>query len=277
MAVQRWGGILVDVRGEGAPLVVLPGGPGRHPDYLEGLGGLDRRGYRLIAVLPPAAVAGHRSPDGRGLSASHQVDSLEAVRRHLDAVAITVVAHSAGAAVAFNYAMRFPQRLKRLVLVTPATQTVGLVGSQEELAGQMAKRREQPWYDSAVRAMRDMRDYGANAERRHQLMPLIYGSWSERVQEHAALEREQSRAEVARFYSSDEPDPREVRAAMGRVTCPVRILVGEVDPRPGPRLAQDLASLFPDARVSVVAGAGHFPWVTQPLAFASLLGEALTA
>lgn len=276
MAVHRFGDVLVDIRGEGSPLVIVPGGPARHPDYLEDLGGLERDGYQLVFVFPRGVGEECSITDGARLSASHQAASLETVRRHLEVDAITLVAHSAGAAVAFNFAMQFPQGVARLVLITPSTHTVGLVGSTQELKEQLTKQVDQPWYQTAVRAMDDIREFGVSSERRRALMPLIYGAWNSRAQDHDALEPSQSHPELARFYSADEPDPGAVREAMRRITCPVRIVVGELDPRPGLVTARDLTALFPDGRASVVAGAGHFPWVTQPLAFRSVLREALT-
>jgi pimeloyl-ACP methyl ester carboxylesterase len=53
----------------------------------------------------------------------------------------------------------------------------------------------------------------------------------------------------------------------------VRILIGDLDMAPRRELAAKLAALFPDA--SVVPGAGHFPWVDDPLAFARLTATAL--
>ena len=45
-------------------------------------------------------------------------------------------------------------------------------------------------------------------------------------------------------------------------TGPVRILLGELDIWPNARGAAELAALFPDATVTTLPGAGHFPWST---------------
>ncbi|CAM5646061.1 hypothetical protein SBADM41S_09165 [Streptomyces badius] len=49
---------------------------------------------------------------------------------------------------------------------------------------------------------------------------------------------------------------------------PVLVLAGEYDGHPGPDRAAELAALFPGAEFVVQRGAGHFPWLDDPGAFA---------
>lgn len=268
-------GVHVDDVGEGDPLVVFPGGPARHPDYLERLGGLDQAGYRLLLVHP-RGIGASPVPDDHGqLAASRQVDDVEALRARLGLERITLVSHSAGTGLALGYAARFPARLARLVLVNPSTRVLRLQDTPEEYEAQVAPMRAESWYPAARAALDAMETRGPTPELRAASRPLLYGEWTPRAQEHAAHDPEQSTALARAHWFDDEPDPAQVREAMAQVTCPVRIIIGEVDPAPGPELADRLAALFPDARVLTVPGAGHFGWVTRPTAFGQVLRTAL--
>ncbi len=57
-------------------------------------------------------------------------------------------------------------------------------------------------------------------------------------------------------------------AALRGTAVPVLVLAGEYDGHPRPDRATELAALFPYAEFAVQRGAGHFPWLDDPGAFA---------
>lgn len=79
------------------PVIVVPGGPGRHPEYLGDLAGLGER-HRLVIPhlrgvgLSPAPL------EPRGGSAWEQAADLAALIRALGSTRAVVIGHSAGAA-----------------------------------------------------------------------------------------------------------------------------------------------------------------------------------
>ena len=80
----------------------------------------------------------------------------------------------------------------------------------------------------------------------------------------------------AKLLAQGEPEPAalqagleilrstDLRAAVAGVTCPVLLLMGERDLLVPAAAGAAAARLFPDARVAVVAGAGHAPFIQQP-------------
>jgi 2-succinyl-6-hydroxy-2,4-cyclohexadiene-1-carboxylate synthase len=62
---------------------------------------------------------------------------------------------------------------------------------------------------------------------------------------------------------------------LDELRCPVLLVAGERD-EPYVAAANRMASLMPNARVSVVPGAGHAPQLEQPLLVAELLDEYLS-
>lgn len=66
-------------------------------------------------------------------------------------------------------------------------------------------------------------------------------------------------------------------AALGSVRAPTLIQVGTDDPVGGPEVARNLASLLPAATVEIWEGAGHLPWLDDPVRAAASLSAFLTA
>uniref|UniRef100_UPI0004CA5479 alpha/beta fold hydrolase n=1 Tax=Streptomyces sp. NRRL S-146 TaxID=1463884 RepID=UPI0004CA5479 len=103
------------LRGEGEPLVVLPGGPMRASAYLGDLGGLDA--HRQLVLLDLRGTESEKPADPGTYRCDRLVDDVEALRRHLGLERMDVLAHSAGGSLAMLYAARHPERLGRLALV----------------------------------------------------------------------------------------------------------------------------------------------------------------
>ena len=96
------------------PLIVLPGGPCRDPEYLEDLAGIGA--YARIVILHPRGTS-----QSGGLSRGWWTDADDVVAL-LDALRLPsarVLGHSAGTRLALATAVRYPDRVARLALVTP--------------------------------------------------------------------------------------------------------------------------------------------------------------
>lgn len=196
--------------GDGKPVIVIPGGPGRDVDYLEELGGLDRYAARRLIVMEPCGTGGTPAPsDPARYAASSLATDLDGLRRHLGLDKIELIAHSAGCAVAFIYAARHPQRIRRLVLLTPSTRAIRLDDTDQEWEAQQAKRRHEPWFLDARSALDEIETEGPTPERRQRMSPLLYGTWDARAQKHAA-------SDAAQRNHGRHPRVLEGRAQPGR-------------------------------------------------------------
>ncbi|WP_079178330.1 alpha/beta fold hydrolase [Streptomyces mangrovisoli] len=98
--------------GEGAPLVVLPGGPMRAARYLGDLGGLAAH-RRLILLDLRGTGDSAAAADPASYRCDRLVGDVEALRAHLGLNRIDLLAHSAGGSLAMLYAARHPTRVAR--------------------------------------------------------------------------------------------------------------------------------------------------------------------
>lgn len=229
-----------------APVVVLPGGPLSHPRYLGNLGGLDARHELVVLELP------HRRVD-------QIVPDVETLRERLGRPTVDVIAHSAGANLAVLYAAAYPDRIGKLVLITPSRRAVGGRPTPEEQAAVYAQHAHEPWYAAAVAEW----ETGGAAAR-----ALTYGRWDAAAQAHAAAQDDDVTPDAqAIYYAEGVPDPEATRSALRKVTAEVLVLIGGADPVSPPPLGSELAALFPSAEVVVQPGAGHYPWLDDPAWF----------
>ena len=263
------------VLGGGPPLVCLPGGPGRATGYLGDLGGLGKS--RQLVLVDPRGVGLSADPaDPVTFRADRLVDDVEALRVHLGLDRMDLLAHSAGAVLATLYAAAHPGHLSALILVTPGLAAVGADGSEEELRAALARRAAEPWYPAALAAMEEILAGSRSMEAFRASRPFYYGRWDEVARANATAGVSQ-RHQAARegFFAGIDFDVPATRAALTKLTAPVLLYAGEMDPLVPPAAVREAAPLFNDATVVVQPGAAHFPWVDDPAAFAAAIGAFL--
>jgi pimeloyl-ACP methyl ester carboxylesterase len=256
------------VIGDGEPLVCCPGGPGRSVEYLGDLGGLSKS--RRLVLLDPRGVGESADPaDPASFGVDRLVHDVDALRVHLDLDRMDLLAHSAGSVLATLYAAAQPQRLSRLLLITPGLAATGVDITEEELRASLESRSTEPWYPSAIDAMERIMTGDRSMEAFHASRPFYYGRWDETARAHAAAgisERHQAAREG--YFAGAAIDPPAIGAGLKKLTAPVLLYAGDLDPLVPPALVKQAASVFPDASVIVQGGAGHFPWIDDPGTFA---------
>ena len=259
--------------GAGLPLLVVPGGPARDAAYLGDLRGLASLVERKV-VVPDLRGTGGSRPDSD--ADSHRADRIAAdvatLVDHLRMAPLDVLAHSAGANVAILLAERRPDLVSRLVLVTPGTRVLGIDPEEAEWETALERRADEPWYDE-VRAALEADE--PSPEQALLGQALMYGRWDERARAHAATDGPQRNVDATGWFHDGAYDPQRSRETLAGLKIPVRILLGELDPWPNARAGEELAAAFPDAQVTVLPGAGHFPWVDDPGSYAAAVLRAL--
>ena len=249
---------------DSAPLIVLAGGAARHPSYLGDLAGLSDE---HALVVPHLRGVGH-SPAPTALPSGsywHQADDIERLRQHLGLESLTVIAHSAGTRLALAYAVRFPQRLARLVLITPPA--LHLVGTASDIEALAARRNGDAVFNDAfalLSAGPPTDNEGAFTDWMQRTAPASYARWGAAERTHSMLGRWDLPA--AKAYFTVDPPVGFVQQLAG-VSTPVLVVAGAEDCLTGFAPVLALARLFSAGEVSVIDGAGHYPWVEQPRQF----------
>lgn len=268
--------LVVHPLGNGQPLLCVPGGPGRAADYLEDLGGLS--GSRALLLLDNRGTGASELPaDRSSLQMPRLADDIEDVRVALDLSPMDVLAHSAGCPVALLHAGRHVDVVRRLVLVTPSGRPFGWQADDVDVI--RAARSGESWFAEADEAQQAIEH--ANPRMRSLLeketRPFWYGRWDERAQRHAAgADTQMSLRANAGYPPGPDYDPTAARESLRSVRAEVLIVVGEHDALTGAAVAQQFVKFLPRSEVVTIAGAGHFPWVDEPVAFRDVVESFLS-
>lgn len=261
--------IVAAMRSRTAPLVCVPGGPLLPSAYLRDLGGLSEHAT-LVFTEPPSDPASYRC--------DVVADALESVRRQLGVDRLDLLGHSAGANVVLRYAERYPSRVARLLLVTPSTLAVGIEIRDEARSAIARSRIGEPWYEDAAAALQRIQSGDPVDADWDAIAPFSHGRWDAAAAAYDAEMNAQRDPVAATAFGADGAfDPPATRAALASLHVPVTIIAGSVDVGVPPSAAEELAGLFPDALVTVLDGAGHFPWVDVPEAFVAAAVRGLRA
>ncbi|MBI1885948.1 MAG: alpha/beta hydrolase [Chloroflexi bacterium] len=243
------------IHGEGPWLVFAHGAGGNHlswwqqvPDFARRYKCLvyDQRGFGL-------SLDGH-SP----LGPKAFIDDLGALIEHLGIDEVRLVAQSMGGLTALGYTLRYPERVRALVMAD------SIVGMRREvwLAAdeETRQRAEEIW---RRRKMGPRRALGQRFIRERPEMAFLY-------RQVAALNPKRADDFVRQYPRLDTGAD-----GLARLNVPVLFIVGEEDDLMPPFLVEVATRLIPHSRMVVVAGAGHSVYFEQPETFNRLALEFL--
>lgn len=254
----------VEIVGNGGePILLLPGGGVRDPTYL---GDVARWGAdRTIAI-----VHFHGTPSTGGMPRPwwDQYEVLEAARRQLGVDPIDVLAHSAGTRVALAYAASGGP-VRRLGLITPPA--TWLTGQSDDIADLAQRRLGEPVIQAALNSPPfTLSDEDGFRAQQQLTAPLGYATWNDEALRHARTGATDFQA-LRAFFGA--PPPAELLQAITKTEIPVHIIGGADDLLSGNRPVRDLANLFRNGTVEMIEGSGHYPWIDQPVKFASAIAR----
>jgi proline iminopeptidase len=264
-------GKLIGVRsGRGRPLLVLHGGPAVN-DYSDWfvaeLAGWDALRYTQRGVAPSVT-------EGPFTIEQHVSDAL-AVLDQQDVAAATVLGHSWGGYLAMQLAARAPGRVNALVLAD----TLGAVGDGGLAAfGAELEARATP---EAQARRAELDELSTTSKEQADAAALEYfrldwpGYFAVPAQAPPVPDTVRVNAEGFEQTSASIAEAVELGhlpGLLGGFTGPVEVVAGECSPLPR-QAAESTAAVFPDARLTIVPGAGHQVWREAPGCLAAALNR----
>lgn len=250
------------------PVIVLAGGPARHPAYLGDLAGLGGSNRLVLPHLRGVGKSPVAQEPGRATWVG-QAEDIALLDQALGGGPKLVLAHSAGARVAIRYLQQNPSRVKGLVLITPAVDwLVRTVSDRPEIA---ARRMKEEAFSGAwqfVTGPRGYHDEPTFNQWQRAIAPAGYAHWGETEQAHSRVG--ECRLEVALAYLEANP-PGDLLDRLGQIEVPVLAIAGEKDALVGCSTVRALSDVFARGEFVAIDDCGHYPWVEQPRAFASVI------
>lgn len=266
----------VQVVGSGPPLVVV-GGPQLGHRYMRPL---DDLSADFSLVYYDARGSGRTEiGDPSELSFAGAVEDLEALRRSMGLDRISLLGHSLGGHVAYLYASRHPERMESLILVDVGPPLDEELGMRFWSAMESRKTPEDEEAGSRIRASAEFQSGEPRAV--ELFMKNLYGPFFRDPATPARLDWGFTTITAANVLEYEERlmgtlDALDPVESLGRVACRTLVVHGEVDPIPW-EFGKLIADRIPGARLVVIPGASHFPFVEDRAAFLAAVREFVSA
>jgi proline iminopeptidase len=202
----------------------------------------------------------------------------DALREHLGFESWAVLGHSFGGHVALEYALRYPDRVSRLVLVDTGADSRWARDNAPRLLAQRGYRPAQVelvrrWFHGEFEPReylpmfaRISGAYVGGSGWRLMAREVTEGGWRSRIRPRALL---QAGRRLMPGWS--------VVDRLGQITAPTLILAGREDFVFPPECQQELADGIPGSRLVIVDGTGHNPQDEKPAEVMSHLRAFLAA
>ena len=254
------------------PLIVLHGGPGLTLKYLAD--DLSQLAHDRSVVFYDQRGTGRSTlvADPEALDAERFAEDLDAVRQHFGLERVTLVGHSWGAGIAALYAMRYPDRVSRMVLIGP----MPLRRSELDRSFAEIRASRSPEETERLLAARDaVRADPGNADACREFYAVWFRPFFADPADMTKARGDYCAGSPEALRNAGLAVGRHTMASLGdfdwrdpltRVSSPVLVLHGSQDPIPT-SAAKEWAAAFPNARLLLVEGVGHFPYVEAPEAF----------
>lgn len=273
MVPTPYGRVAAEVRGAGAPVLLIHGSAGWSGFWKDVTGHVAKNGRRAIAVDIPPFGWSDRDPQRR-YDRVTQAERLAAVLRRVGAGPAIVVGHSFGAGAATELALRHPELVARLVLVDAALGPLDRGGGDPAAAKALrfgplaqavtAATLTDPWATGPL--LRSFLARKAAAE-----------PWLATVR--APMRRSGTTAAYAAwlpslFATADGALSRR-SSAIAAIRVPVSLIWGRDDTVTPEAQGRRLQRLTRARSFALLPGVGHIPHIEDPALFLAALDDAL--
>lgn len=258
------------VAGKGPLMIVQSPGWGIGSAVLRnGLGPLESK-FTLVFYDTRGSGLSSRPSDETKMSTSDMVDDLDGLRQYWGIPTITLLGHSHGGTIALGYAIRYPKRVKKLILV--GADILDFDNSAIVRQGWEARKGDKR-YESAIQAAMSLQDPKSTSDDDpgtlvKQMMPLYFYDPEKNLPILFKAAPEGPSVWVMNANrAADEKSPMKQDSLMNQVEADTLIIAGRSDFPVFPVVAERIHTAIPHSQIRVLEKCGHFPWIEVPQDF----------
>jgi len=248
--------LLYETQGVGSEVViVLHGGPGMpHEYYHPMMSNLSR--YAKVVYFDRRADMASQRDSHQPVSVAEMADDVDELRQALGVERVTLLGHSFGATIALNYALRYPDHTKRLILVSGAAAVENPAEAEKRLVEalspvEMARYRDEGGTHNASPCERVRRRYAVLYPHYfYKLIPYefdrgIYTVYFDSLARKLAL--------------ANDKQVLDMRDKLAAIKVPTLVVAGRHDLATTVTQSYELAQGLSQSRFVVLEHSGHFP------------------
>jgi len=257
--------------GAGEPLILIPGGPGVSHDYFHPYFSTLRDSYRIIYFDAFGRGKSDRAKDRREYTLARDVEDVEGLRKALGLGKINLLGHSYGGIVAQSYAQRFPDSLRRLILVDTLFSGEMWQATNDNGNNELRNQFPETWeklqkvraqgFNTCSKPYRDANDvsdaflmfYNTSAYEK-----LMHSDGSVNNDVYCAIT-----GDDADVLVSGDLGKIDFRLDLKKLNMPLLIMAGRYDRVAIPRWTVQYKHYAPQAQFVMFEKSGHFPYIEE--------------
>jgi pimeloyl-ACP methyl ester carboxylesterase len=258
--------------GSGPPLVFVHGLAGSWPNWLEQLAQLSDD-FRVVAMDLPGF--GHSPLPAQEITIASYARLLDALLTELGLGAATVVGNSMGGFISAELAIAFPERVERLVVVSPAgISTYDDPATRRAMPAMVRLERISAMAGAWVAAHSDS---ATSRPRLREALMWVVARHPDRLDHALAAEQVRGAGKPGFLAALQAVVDYELGERLPEIACPTLIVWGEDDRLISSRDAAVFGELIPNSRVAMFPDTGHMTMLERPQAFNAMLREFATS
>jgi len=256
------------VEGSGPSLVLQAPSWGIGSAYLRnGLSALSKH-FTVICYDPRGSGHSERPDEPESMSTMNLVDDLESLRKYWGLKTITLVGHSVGGAIALGYAIQYPNRVRRLILVDSSIEGLD---TAREVQEQLDARRSDPRFADAVAAHESEIELKTDLEFQaflNRILPLYFYDPARGIPRFRETWTSLPSSWTWNAYLvATSKMPLREADHMDRVQASTLILEGRHDFVCPVSIAERIHKGVRRSQLVIFERSGHLPWIEEPQAF----------
>lgn len=272
--------INVETLGNGNPIFFFAGGPGNSHDYMQGNFGQYYKNCQVVFI----DMLGRGKSDNAKEKAEYSIDNdvhiAEEVRKKLKLDKIAVVGHSYGTVVAQAYAIKYPERVSKMVLISGFHSGEMWQANCDSYNHYAKTHFPEKW--KVVDSLRALgyvssdpvfnKHYGSfptkyvyyhNTSIKGVKPKETYRNWNNDVY-YGIIGRD------ADFFVSGSMMDTDFRKALGNLIIPTLVVAGRYDGVSTPEFNVQYKTYMPKAQFEMFENSGHNPYLEEPTKFYNL-------
>ena len=261
----------VESEGQGEPLVLVPGGPGdTHSFYHPFFSRLADR-YRVIYFDSFGVGKSERAKSTSEYTFDRDVENLDGLRKALGLAKMNLLGQSYGGMVAQAYALKYPERVARLILIDSFYSGKMWQANDDECNAEIRAQYPETWDKLQQLRAQGMRSSSPEHEKLYDSVPMslfyFYDGSKARL-----LPEGDGNLDVYYAIAGEDADfviggtiaPLDFTAHLRDLKMPMLVIAGRYDRVSSPRYAVQYKKYAPQATFVMMEKSGHFPYVEEP-------------
>jgi proline iminopeptidase len=265
------------VAGHGPLVLVTSPGWGIGSLYLQrGLAPLEKT-FTVVYLDTRGSGGSSRPADAKQMSMAVMADDIDRFRSYLGLDSVKLMGHSNGGSIALDYAERYPQRARKVVLIDPE-----VLDDREAKATQryLALWHDDPRFKRAVEVALNDPDEDTDEQFEANLSQILPLYFSDPTRYLPVFEQQYAGSHLSVFAgkaqdAADKLTPRNQSRDYDKVQAKTLIISGTVDWVCPVEVSERMQTRITGSKLSLYANVGHFPYIEEPTRFFSEVSQFL--